>query len=161
MVLCGRLHGRAGGCRAFLYGGIAQLGEHLPCKQGVKSSNLFISRRRRMTFILRSGTLKTEYRSKHQKSKQCDRPLKPGEPGGGGVSKTGRHRPGRGDVTSEKTEITGSVRTYASVRKRNRRTKDEPEAGMNARSAGRRAEGASAKVKQGRAQGGCLGTESR
>ena len=24
-------------------GGIAQLGEHLPCKQGVKSSNLFIS----------------------------------------------------------------------------------------------------------------------
>lgn len=26
-----------------LYGGIAQLGEHLPCTQGVKSSNLFIS----------------------------------------------------------------------------------------------------------------------
>ena len=25
------------------YGGIAQLGEHLPCKQGVKSSNLSIS----------------------------------------------------------------------------------------------------------------------
>ena len=25
------------------YGGIAQLGEHLPCTQGVKSSNLFIS----------------------------------------------------------------------------------------------------------------------
>ena len=25
------------------YGGIAQLGEHLPCKQGVKSSNLFVS----------------------------------------------------------------------------------------------------------------------
>ena len=24
-------------------GGVAQLGEHLPCKQGVKSSNLFIS----------------------------------------------------------------------------------------------------------------------
>ena len=28
---------------SFLSGGIAQLGEHLPCKQGVKSSNLFIS----------------------------------------------------------------------------------------------------------------------
>ena len=28
---------------ARLYGGVAQLGEHLPCKQGVKSSNLFIS----------------------------------------------------------------------------------------------------------------------
>ena len=26
-----------------LYGGVAQLGEHLPCKQGVESSNLFIS----------------------------------------------------------------------------------------------------------------------
>ena len=25
------------------YGGVAQLGEHLPCKQGVDSSNLFIS----------------------------------------------------------------------------------------------------------------------
>ena len=28
-----------------LLGGVAQLGEHLPCKQGVKSSNLFISTR--------------------------------------------------------------------------------------------------------------------
>ncbi len=26
-----------------LFGGIAQLGEHLPCKQGVKGSNPFIS----------------------------------------------------------------------------------------------------------------------
>ena len=25
------------------YGDVAQLGEHLPCKQGVESSNLFIS----------------------------------------------------------------------------------------------------------------------
>ena len=28
---------------ARIYGGVAQLGEHLPCKQGVKSSNLSIS----------------------------------------------------------------------------------------------------------------------
>ena len=27
----------------YQYGGIAQLGEHLPCKQGVTSSNLVIS----------------------------------------------------------------------------------------------------------------------
>ena len=27
----------------FSYGGVAQLGEHLPCKQGVMSSNLTIS----------------------------------------------------------------------------------------------------------------------
>ena len=27
----------------YLNGGVAQLGEHLPCKQGVKSSNLSIS----------------------------------------------------------------------------------------------------------------------
>ena len=26
-----------------IHGGVAQLGEHLPCKQGVKSSNLSIS----------------------------------------------------------------------------------------------------------------------
>ena len=31
---------------AGLYGGIAQLGEHLPCKQGVESSNLFVSIRK-------------------------------------------------------------------------------------------------------------------
>ena len=29
------------------YGGVAQLGEHLPCKQGVKSSNLSIAIRDR------------------------------------------------------------------------------------------------------------------
>ena len=28
-------------------GGVAQLGEHLPCKQGVKSSNLSVSMRQR------------------------------------------------------------------------------------------------------------------
>ena len=27
-------------------GGVAQMGEHLPCKQGVDSSNLFISTRK-------------------------------------------------------------------------------------------------------------------
>ena len=41
MVLCWRRHGRAGGCQ--IYGGIAQLGERLPCKQEVTSSNLVIS----------------------------------------------------------------------------------------------------------------------
>ena len=29
-----------------VFGGIAQMGEHLPCKQGVKGSNPFISRSR-------------------------------------------------------------------------------------------------------------------
>ena len=48
-------------------GGVAQLGEHLPCKQGVKSSNLSISTRsfpKEMITAERSaaGTLKTEYR---------------------------------------------------------------------------------------------------
>ena len=41
MVLYWRRYGRVGGCQ--FYGGVAQLGEHLPCKQGVKSSNLSIS----------------------------------------------------------------------------------------------------------------------
>ena len=31
------------------YGGVAQLGEHLPCKQGVKSSNLSISIQNHLT----------------------------------------------------------------------------------------------------------------
>ena len=43
-VLCWRRHGRVGGCQIY-HGGVAQLGEHLPCKQGVKSSNLSISTR--------------------------------------------------------------------------------------------------------------------
>ena len=42
-----------------LYGGVAQLGEHLPCKQGVMSSNLTISTVRNADTIC---TLKTEYK---------------------------------------------------------------------------------------------------
>ena len=34
-----------------IYGGVAQLGEHLPCKQGVMSSNLTISIRNRLPMI--------------------------------------------------------------------------------------------------------------
>ena len=30
-------------CEDKFYGGLAQMGEHLPCKQGVMSSNLIIS----------------------------------------------------------------------------------------------------------------------
>ena len=50
------------------HGGVAQLGEHLPCKQGVMSSNLTIStwlfHRKQSLLIKRlaAGTLKTEYR---------------------------------------------------------------------------------------------------
>ena len=33
------------------FGGVAQLGEHLPCKQGVMSSNLTISIRNHLTMI--------------------------------------------------------------------------------------------------------------
>ena len=49
MILYWRRYGKAGGCQIkikifhILIGGVAQLGEHLPCKQGVKSSNLSIS----------------------------------------------------------------------------------------------------------------------
>ena len=71
MVLHGRLCGRVGGCQVIwifssvgqsnrlitgrsgvrvpegppFFGGIAQLGEHLPCTQGVRSSNLLTSTR--------------------------------------------------------------------------------------------------------------------
>ena len=46
MVLYRKQYGRAGGCH--YTGGVAQLGEHLPCKQGVKSSNLSISIAKRL-----------------------------------------------------------------------------------------------------------------
>ena len=42
---------------AGFYGGVAQLGEHLPCKQGVMSSNLTISTQSEDW----NRTLKTEY----------------------------------------------------------------------------------------------------
>ena len=60
MVLYRRQYGRVGGCQ-YNTGGVAQLGEHLPCKQGVKSSNLSIStgrelgeyeRKRRMSLVV-------------------------------------------------------------------------------------------------------------
>ena len=56
----------------YLDGGVAQLGEHLPCKQGVKSSNLSISIRRkqlglRRTTYLENHILKTISRKNHEK----------------------------------------------------------------------------------------------
>ena len=42
------------------YGGVAQLGEHLPCKQGVKSSNLSVSIAGEK--LAGKRTLKTSYR---------------------------------------------------------------------------------------------------
>ena len=54
-------------------GGLAQLGEHLPCKQGVASSNLAISIRPAKASIVDAGTkstLKTKHgRKKSQKDK--------------------------------------------------------------------------------------------
>ena len=46
-------------------GGVAQLGEHLPCKQGVESSNLLVSMAGR---VPAGRTLKTEYRNKPKSS---------------------------------------------------------------------------------------------
>ena len=47
------------------FGGLAQLGEHLPCKQGVESSNLLVSMAGR---VPAGRTLKTEYRNKPKSS---------------------------------------------------------------------------------------------
>ena len=95
MVLCWRRHGRAGGCqiklqspeellnREFqgtLSGGLAQLGEHLPCKQGVESSNLLVSTANGSIFHVATKflmefhsivrTLKTEYRKDQNQKDQ-------------------------------------------------------------------------------------------
>ncbi len=40
-----------------LCGGVAQLGEHLPCKQGVMSSNLTISTRSKDRILVASTNL--------------------------------------------------------------------------------------------------------
>ena len=48
--------------RAPEHGGVAQLGEHLPCKQGVKSSNLSIST---VDGSSQACTLKTAYKIKY------------------------------------------------------------------------------------------------
>ena len=45
--------------KQFRNGGVAQLGEHLPCKQGVKSSNLSISIHQR-NLMQKLGSVKTE-----------------------------------------------------------------------------------------------------
>ena len=44
-----------------LHGGVAQLGEHLPCKQGVKGSNPFISTTSREENGERDGKRNTTY----------------------------------------------------------------------------------------------------
>ena len=44
-------------------GGVAQLGEHLPCKQGVKSSNLSVSTVDYIPQFNSCCSLKTEYRN--------------------------------------------------------------------------------------------------
>ena len=49
MILYWRRYGKVGGCG--IYGGVAQLGEHLPCKQGVMSSNLTVSIRQQETEV--------------------------------------------------------------------------------------------------------------
>ena len=51
-------------------GGVAQLGEHLPCKQGVKSSNLSVSIRTEMSVYC---TLKTSYRKRIDYRNDCNR----------------------------------------------------------------------------------------
>ena len=45
-----------------MYGGVAQLGEHLPCKQGVRGSNPLISKRTVKTVLMiLENFIQTEY----------------------------------------------------------------------------------------------------
>ena len=61
-------------------GDIAQLGEHLPCKQGVESSNLFIStwnqlKRFQSFIIMRLGTLTTAHGNREKRHLiNCNKP---------------------------------------------------------------------------------------
>ena len=106
------------------YGGVAQLGEHLPCKQGVKSSNLSIS----IGTGNRACTLKTAYRKRKPKKN-----------------------------LKQEIDIREAVK--------NSQKKEEPKTGdvtLYIRAKGTRKKSPKPEpVKQERAQGGCLGTESR
>ena len=91
MVLCRGRHGRAGGCQS--NGGLAQLGEHLPCKQGVESSNLLVS----TGFGWKPEsdcTLKTEYWNKKDSNQinqiRRDDEIETSEAGGTRKGKAGR-----------------------------------------------------------------------
>ena len=54
-------------------GGVAQLGEHLPCKQGVKSSNLSVSTVNKIIFTqFMKCSLKTEYRNIIKEKRQTN-----------------------------------------------------------------------------------------
>ena len=70
MILYWRRYGKAGGCR-IKEGGLAQLGEHLPCKQGVESSNLLVSMSGEKEAAGR--TLKTEYRERKIQNQKKER----------------------------------------------------------------------------------------
>ena len=46
---------------ARFFGGLAQLGEHLPCKQGVESSNLLVS-----TIIMKRAVAASRRHAQHE-----------------------------------------------------------------------------------------------
>ena len=48
-------------------GGVAQLGEHLPCKQGVKGSNPFISKDKRKEAYLNKKLKRKRTKDKREK----------------------------------------------------------------------------------------------
>ena len=134
MVLCRRRHGRAGGCQ--IYGGIAQLGEHLPCKQGVRSSNLLISIRWSQTAGRRSQAAGGKYLENCtlRKTSNIEKRRKSGEIRDFNFIGREAVREGGGPIQREPIFI------------------QEPLPHRK---------GCGQKVKQRRAQGGCLGTKSR
>ncbi len=52
------------------YGGVAQLGEHLPCKQGVSGSIPLISTNRQVRFLIETKPTRLEHRRDPQGGEQ-------------------------------------------------------------------------------------------
>ena len=71
MVLYWRRYGRAGGCQDFSLGGVAQVGERLPCKEEARGSSPLISTRISERFLGLTGRSKTE-RSLKEDRKNVD-----------------------------------------------------------------------------------------
>ena len=90
-------------------GGLAQLGEHLPCKQGVESSNLLVSTgtypERSVRLYLENRILKERRKKRHPRKKQEQEPPPPGATlGAGRGGRTGR------TVQGTKREFPGNGR---------------------------------------------------
>ena len=82
------------------YGGVAQLGEHLPCKQGVKGSIPFIS-----TIAAKAAKTKTEETKRKQSGNPKERERRKSEPEQREVRKTESREKSKQKVRGNRNKV--------------------------------------------------------